>query len=170
MIPSSDSAVRRFCIVVTGKNFNEDNFDDYEILKSGGFGKWLSLENLFIVNLEEPDKIFEGKIGAAEILSVELIDDAKIGKKGQGYSFCVELKDRIWFFQAETAYECSKFYNVLKKAKKTSEEGLRLRKPENANKNMDPLTNVYRRARRCTPGEDWETYFDNFDEIIDRDS
>lgn len=170
VIPSSATAVKRFCMVVTNKNYKEDNFSDYEIIKGGSLGKWLSLENLFIINLEEPNKIFEKKISCSEILSIELIDDGKICKKGSGFSFCVELKDKIWYFQAETAYECNKFYNVLEKAKKTSEEVLRLRKPDNANKNMDPLTNVYLRARRCTPGEDWKTYFSNFDAIIDRDS
>jgi hypothetical protein len=78
VIPSSATAVKRFCMVVTNKNYKEDNFSDYEIIKAGSLGKWLSLENLFIINLEEPNKIFEKKISCSEILSIELIDDGKI--------------------------------------------------------------------------------------------
>lgn len=95
---------------------------------------------IFSSESEEDNSKFELKIETKDMLSIEAHDNSCIT---EGYTFRVELKEKIHFFACGSATECQKWIEILQKSKKTSEE-LKRTKFNCLKRNVDPLIHSYR--------------------------
>jgi len=97
---------------------------------------------MYVFPYDEKDnaETFEQKISTKDMLSIDYQDDSATK---EGYTFRVETREKVYFYNCRTAHECEKWVIMLNKSKKTIEEMGRT-KYNTLKRNVDPLIHFYR--------------------------
>lgn len=132
---------RRYGILVTAKDTDYEDDDD-EIIDRKVLPPWMEMETMYVFPYEDKGDTsnFELKLSTKDMTSIELQDDHCIK---EGYTVRVEMKDKVYFFACETALDCKKWHELLRKSKKTIEEMQRT-KLNCLKRNVDPLVHFWR--------------------------
>ena len=111
---------RKYAILVTAKDTDYEDDDD-EIIEKNKLPPWMDLETMYVFPYEDKDnkEMYEQKICTKEMLSIEFQDDSA---SKDGYTFRVETRNKIFFYNCRSAHECKQWVIVLNKSKKTIEE------------------------------------------------
>lgn len=112
LLPKANSlSKQKFAIMVTRKDINYTDKDN-DILDINNLPPWMEMECMYIFswNDDKDDAKFEQKIHSHEMLFIEDFNDSLLSK--QGYSFKVELANKVLFFDCPSALHCWKWITL----------------------------------------------------------
>ena len=121
VVPKSGGfSKRKYGCIITAKDTDYEDDDD-EIIDKKKLPPWMDLEVVYVFPYEEKDdgSAYEFKMSTKEMLSIAYQDDSA---SKEGYTFRVETRDKVIFYNVRTAHECKKWVEILCKSKKTIEE------------------------------------------------
>lgn len=142
MLPKGNLSTRKFAVLITAKSVNisdsQKNYDiDDSIISNKDLPHWMSCECMYMFDYQdiEDNSSFQKKMDTSDFLSIEFHNDSFIK---QGYTFRVEISDKVLFFNTQSALECEKWVTLLKKSKAISNE-IKHSKYNCISKNVDKL-------------------------------
>ena len=137
LIPKASSLSKNlFATLVTRKDTDYTDADD-EILGTKDLPLWMEPETMYIFSWDDnaDDSVYNLKISTVSMLQIEYLSDEVLHN---GYSFRVETKSKVYFFECPSATICGDWVDLLRKSKKTGEELTRT-KFNMLKRNVDPM-------------------------------
>ncbi|KAL4426634.1 hypothetical protein ABPG74_018712 [Tetrahymena malaccensis] len=113
--------MKRWFILISAKPLSTEYFDE-EILQETDLPPWMELDTLYQFKIESKENIGKPKKGLKMSQCIEVFDKDMSKSKEKGFTFSINMGDRLYHLMAETAVERISWVSKLKTSIKTIKE------------------------------------------------
>ncbi|KAL4465713.1 hypothetical protein ABPG72_012395 [Tetrahymena utriculariae] len=113
--------MKRWFILISAKPLSSEYFDE-EILQETDLPPWMELDTLYQFKIESKENIGKPKKGLKMSQCIEVFDKDMSKSKEKGFTFSINMGDRLYHLMAETAVERIAWVSKLKTSIKTIKE------------------------------------------------